>query len=402
MAKGLAHPEIVSLSAGFADQESLPAETMRQAWEAVWSDGRSARAALQYGTTIGLPALREAILHRFADQEKRTTAELGASSDRIVITAGSNQFLYLVGEVLLDPGDIVLCGAPSYYVYLGMLGYQGARAIGVACDRDGLVPEAVEERLAALAASGQLGRVKMIYVTSYFDNPAGTTLSAPRRAALVDIAQRWSRAGKIYILEDIAYRELRYWGDEVPSIRAMDPGGETVILTGSFSKSFSPGLRVGWGLLPRRLLDPVLSAKGHIDFGSPNLNQALMAAVMERGLYASHLERLRARYREKLEAMLEAADRHLAPLGTVSWERPTGGLYVWLRMPEGLDTGPGKPLFEYAADRGVLYVPGEFAYPAAGPESPKNRLRLSFGAPSCDDIRRGVAALAGAVVEVSR
>ncbi|MGQ9574505.1 MAG: aminotransferase-like domain-containing protein [Thermoguttaceae bacterium] len=400
MAKTLAHPEIVSLAAGFVDQQTLPVEPTRQALDAIWSDPHRAEAALQYGTTIGYPPLRAALLDRMLRADACTAGQLRLSAGQVVITAGSNQFLYLLGEVLLDPGDVVLCGAPSYFVYLGTLANLGARAVGIQTDSEGLIPEALEDQLARFRAAGQLPRVKAVYVTSYYDNPTGITTSARRRAALVDVVRRWSGSQRIYLIEDTAYRELRYFGDDVASIRSMDPEGETVIVAGSFSKTYSPGIRIGWGVLPPALLEPVLGAKGNLDFGSPNFNQVVMATVIEMGLFDSHLETLRACYRQKIEAVLEAADRFLKPIGGLQWERPTGGLYLWLRLPEGIDTGVSGPLFDRAVQEGVLYVPGAVCYPGEGPTVPANMLRLSFGIPSCEAIRRGIEALGRAIRQV--
>lgn len=397
MAKTLAQPELVSLAAGFVDSQTLPIEVTRQALDAVWADPEMVRIALQYGTTIGHAPLREAILQRLLEADGQTAAETGLAIDRVVITAGSNQLLYLVGDTLLNPGDIAICGAPSYFVYLGTLTNLGARAVGVPIDQEGLIPEAVDEQLARLDAAGELDRVKLIYVTTYYDNPSGVTVPAERRAALLEIAQRWSRHRKIYLVEDAAYRELRYYGDDTPSLRSFDSTGEWVVYAGTFSKSFSPGVRVGWGILPSDLLAPVLAAKGNLDFGSPNFNQVLMATVLELGLFDEHVERLRESYRRKIDATLEAAERELRPIGGVEWVRPTGGLYVWLRLPEGLDAGLAGPLFDRAVDEGVLYVPGEYCYPSDGTVRARNMIRLSFGIQSCESIQRGMAALARAI-----
>jgi 2-aminoadipate transaminase len=399
MARTLAYPDLVSLAAGFVDQQSLPVEPTAQALVTLWSDPSLSRAALQYGTTIGFAPLREAIVNRLLSADGQSAAEAKLSADQVVITAGSNQLLHLLGETLLDPGDIVLCGAPSYYVFLGTLANLGARAIGVAVDQEGVIPEAVEEQLARLDRAGELGRVKFIYLTTYYDNPTGITLPAARRAALVEMAQRWSRRGKIYLVEDMAYRELRYHGDDTPSLRAFDAAGDTVIVAGSFSKSYSPGVRVGWGILPPKLLAPLLSIKGNVDFGSPNFNQILMTAVVNLGLFDQHVERLRNEYRTKIDALLQAADQRLAPLGA-EWVRPTGGLYLWVRLPEGIDAGLSGPLFDRAIKEGVLYVPGDYCYPPEGEPIAGNRLRLSFGIPSCASIRQGIEALARALREV--
>jgi len=245
----------------------------------------------------------------------------------------------------------------------------------------------------------ELQRVKAIYVTTYFDNPTGITLPEDRRAALVELAERWSDdlGRRLYVIEDIAYRELRYHGDDTPSLRSFDATGETVIQAGTFSKSFSPGLRIGWGLLPKPLVDPVLAQKGNIDFGSPNFNQILMSVVLNEGLFDAHLETVRQGYREKLDATLVAADRHLARIDGVRWIRPTGGLYLWVALPEHIDTGLDGPLFDRAIDEGMMYVPGVYCYPTDGTPPSHNMIRLSFGIQSPEEIERGIAALARAI-----
>ena len=400
MAKTLAQPELISLAAGFVDQQTLPVEPTRRALDAIWSDPRRARTGLQYGTTVGYLPLREAVLERMLRADGRTARQANLSVEQVVITTGSNQLLFLVGDTLLDPGDLVLCGAPSYFVFLGTLSNLGVRALGVLVDQHGMVPEALEDELARLEAAGELGSVKAIYVTTYYDNPSGVTVPPKRRAALVEIAKRWSRQGRIYLIEDAAYRELRYYGEDVPSMRSFDTEGDTVIHAGTFSKSYSPGIRIGWGILPPRLIGPVLAQKGNLDFGSPNFNQLLMSTVMELGLFDEHLNRLRESYRRKIDAILGAADEFLTAIDGVQWDRPTGGLYVWMRLPEEIDTGLSGPLFDRAVEQGVLYVPGEYCYPNDGRSPARNMLRLSFGVQSCERIGQGVEALGKAIRQV--
>jgi 2-aminoadipate transaminase len=396
MARALAQPHLISLAAGFVDQATLPADEARAAFEAVWADGITARAALQYGTTAGYVPLREQILAR----------HVGAggpkiSLDRVVVTAGSNQLLHLATEVLCDEGDIILCAAPTYFVFLGLLDGMGVRAVSVAADGEGIVPEALEARLTAIDAAGELARVKAIYVVTEFDNPSGATLSAARRPRLLEIARRWSKAGKIYLLEDAAYRELRYSGQTPATIWSLDAErgeqGGSVVFAGTFSKSFSPGVRVGWGILPAELVGPVVNFKGNVDFGSPNLNQHLMAAVLAGGRCEPHIMTLRARYRTKMEAMLAACRAHLADIPNVRWAAPEGGLYVWLELPPGVEAGPSGRLFDLAVNEGVLYVPGEYCFPAEGEPVRKNTIRLSFGVQPPERIEAGLAALARAI-----
>ncbi len=398
MSRALDNPDLISLAAGFVDNDTLPTEPVRQASAALLADPNTANAALQYGSTPGYPGLREILLEH-ARQADGLDASLPI--DQVVVTAGSNQLLHLVSESLLDPGDIVLCASPSYFVYLGLLAGLGARAVGIASDNDGMIPEALEETLARLGAAGELNRVKAIYLVPYFDNPGGVTMPFERRAAVVDIAKRWSRRQRIHVISDEAYRQLRYWGDDIPGTRSCDPEGDTVIVAGTFSKSFSPGMRVGWGILPPHLVGPVNDQKGNVDFGSPNFNQHLITKVLEMGLFEPHVERICDEYRRKLTAMLEAADEHLAKLDGVEWLKPTGGLYVWVRLPEGVPTGMDGPLFDAAVGEGLLYVPGQYCYPGEGEPVCRSAMRLSFGVQSCDKIREGVEMLARAIATVA-
>jgi 2-aminoadipate transaminase len=397
MSRALANPDLISLAAGFVDQQTLPLEAARQAIDSLLSVNQAGLAALQYGTTPGFPPLRDAVLQRFLSADGVTAAASQLTVEQTVVTAGSNQLLHLVGESLLDPGDIVLCAAPTYLVFLGTLANIGARSIGVATDRHGMIPEALNEQLQRLEKAGDLPRVKLVYLVTYSDNPAGLTMPFDRRGRIVELVKRWSRAGKIHIISDAAYRELRYWGDDIPSLRSFDEDGQTVIATETISKSFSPGIRVGWGFLPRHLVEPVCNQKGNIDFGSPNFSQHLMAEVFAQGLFEPHVERIRASYRKKLQAMLAAADRLLAPIPGVRWVRPSGGLYVWLELPDHIETGPSGTLFDLAAKEGVLYVPGEYCFPTEGEPVRKNMIRLSFGVQTCEKIAAGMQALARAI-----
>ena len=396
MRLALARPELISLAAGFVDQQTLPVIETQQALAALLAEPDAARAALQYGTNAGYLPLREAVLARYLSVEPDSVAP-PPPVENVILTAGSNQLLHLVGEVLFDPGDLVLCAAPSYFVYLGLLAGLGVVSVGVTIDADGMIPQALEEELARRQRAGELERVKAIYLTSYFDNPSTVTLSRKRRAEIVEIAKRWSRHNKIYVIDDAAYRQLRYAGDDVPSMRSFDAEGDTVIVAETFSKSFSPGIRVGWGILPPALVEPICRQKANIDFGSPNFNQHLMAEVLGQGLFEPHVAALRASYREKLNAMLRAMDESLRDLEGVEWRPPEGGLYVWLRLPDAIDSGPGGTLLGHAMDEGVLYVPGEYCYPVQGEPRRRDRIRLSFGVQSAERIRLGIEALARAI-----
>jgi 2-aminoadipate transaminase len=398
MQQGVENPGVISLAAGLVDYASLPVNETRSALQRLLSDEPTARLALQYGTTPGAEPIRQTILEHFCRLEKRRPADLGVDASQVVLTTGSQQLLSIVCEILLDPGDLCLVAGPTYFVFVGNLNGVGAEAVSVPADEFGLRTDELERTLTRLESEGRLPRVKLIYVVSYYDNPRGVSLSTERRREIVEIAQRWSRRQRILVLEDAAYRELRYDGPVYDSVWSCDPAGESVIYTQTYSKSFSPGVRVGFGVVPHALVRPICDRKGNEDFGSSNLNQHLIAHVLRGGEYAAHVEQVCAAYRAKRDAMLSAAEEHFADLPGVTWVRPQGGLYVWMSLPEQIQTGFHSPLFERAVRmEGVMYVPGEICY--GGPDSarPKNQMRLSFGVQSPAGITEGMARLARAV-----
>lgn len=396
--RALSTTGLISLAAGFVDEESLPVVGVQAALKSVWSEGTQAvQEALQYCPTAGNLGLRQSILAWLGNADGCNYSHY-VSDDQVVVTAGSNQMLSLIGDTLLDPGDIVLCASPTYLVFLGTLHNLGAVSWGVATDQQGMVPESLDQTLADLQRDGQLGRVKAIYLVTDFDNPCGRCLPLSRRQQILEIVRRCQH--RIFIIEDCAYRPLRFEGDDIPSLRSLDEDGQTVLITGTFSKSYSPGLRVGWGMLPTKLVDPIVQLKGNIDFGAPHFAQVLMAKVMETGLYDAHIAELRKTYCTKRDVMLAAFDSELSNLTDVNWEIPHGGLYVWVTLPESVDTGPTGTLFDIAIDERVLYVPGEYAYAQQGVPPVRNQLRLSYGLTSPAEIHQGIARLSRAIQRV--
>ena len=408
MQQAVANPGLISLAAGLVDYASLPADPVREIIDELLADPAAARAALQYGATPGLAELREAIFQHLARLDGSTPDDYAGSADDVVVTTGSQQLLHLLTEALIDPGDVVLTARPTYFVYTGFLPSFGATVRGVPIDEHGLRLDPLESVLAALEKIGRLRRVKLIYTCSYHQNPTGITLSDERRRGLVELVRRWSdRAGqRIVVIDDAAYRELTYDPPEdglLPSIRRYDETGEYVALLHTLSKPFSPGLKTGYGLLPRDLVEPVLRAKGGRDFGSNNFVQHVLHRALTGGAFDRHLATLRTVYRNKRDAMLAALDKHLGSMRDrgVAWTTPAGGLYVWLTLPETVDTGRDGPLFRRAIDEGVLFVPGAYCYPSDPAKSaPRHELRLSFGVPDEAQIERGIARLAAAVREV--
>lgn len=400
MQMALANPGLISLAAGFVDQGSLPTEAARRVMEAVLAGPAEGRRALQYGTTIGDLGLRTRLIEHLERNERVAPGTFREAVGRTVVTTGSQQLLYLIAEALLDPGDIVLVEAPTYFVFLGVLETRGARVIGVETDDGGLRLDALEATLQELKANGLLPRVKLIYTISEHANPTGVSLAEDRRGPLVELVQRWSREQTILILEDAAYRGLTYTGAEPPSVWRHDPAGETVILARTFSKTFSPGLKTGYGVLPKALLEPVLRLKGNHDFGSGHFAQQVLEGILADGSYERHVQDLIALYRRKRDVMLGALEEHFGSWeGAVSWTHPKGGLFLWFSVPEGLDTGPEGPLFARCLEEGVLYVPGTLAYAGEPGPAPRNHARICFGVPSEEELVEGARRLSVALAE---
>jgi 2-aminoadipate transaminase len=226
-------------------------------------------------------------------------------------------------------------------------------------------------------------------------------VSLERRKAIVDIANRWSIHNRILILEDAAYRDLRFEGDPLPSLLSLDESREQVLYTQTFSKTLSPGLRVGLGVLPKDVLYPVHARKGHEDFGSANIPQAVVTRLLKTGAFQTHVQHVRASYTRKRDAMLSAAERFFREIPGVNWHHPQGGLYVWMSLPASVETGFKSPLFQTAVkNHGVMYVPGELCFAPVLGGRPKNHMRLSYGVQSPDGITDGMQRLARAVMEV--
>jgi 2-aminoadipate transaminase len=400
MQTALANPGLISLAAGFVDQKSLPFEPTARVAAEILGDPVEGRRALQYGTTIGDVGLRKQILGLLERNERVEPGTFESILPRVVVTTGSAQLLYLVAEALLDPGDIVLVEAPTYFVFLGVIQTRGARAIGIEIDEGGMKLDALEATLAEIEARGELDRVKLIYTVTEHANPSGISLAEDRRGPLVDLARRWSKSQRIFVLEDAAYRGLNYEGDEPSSVWRHDPEGETVIYARTFSKTYSPGMKLGFGVLPAELVAPVVSLKGNHDFGTTNLTQQVLARVLADGTYDRHLQGLIGMYRKKRDTILEALEDQFGSFdGSVTWTKPKGGMFVWFSAPEGVDLGVKGPVVARCLEHGVLYIPGSFAFPDEPGPVPTNFARICFGVPSEAELVEGVKRLSAALAE---
>jgi 2-aminoadipate transaminase len=397
MQQAVENPNLISLAAGLVDPESLPASEVAEVAAELLARPENAQAALQYGTTQGYAPLRDKLLRRTAALDGVSPRDLGLSAEHVVVTTGSQQLLYIIGELLLNPGDIVITEAPSYFVYQGTLDSLGVKTLSVPMDDDGMNVDCLEDLLNRLERTGELGRLRLIYVCDYFQNPSGLTLSLPRRQRLLELARRYSRTHRILILEDAAYRELRYEGTDLPTIKSFDTGNSHVILAMTFSKPCAPGLKTGYGFLPADLMGGFLRLKGNHDFGSNNLTQHLLDRLLATGAYDRHVARLCSVYRDKRDVLLQALDSEFGSRREIRWTRPEGGLYVWLTFPPQVATGPESALMRAALREGVLYVPGQFCY-VNGDQVPvpTHEARLSFGVVPQKEIAEAVRRLARA------
>lgn len=399
--KALETPGLVSFAAGLVDEGSLPIEEVGAAAAEILSDPLAGRAALQYGSTHGMPELRRQALDLVCKLDGVTPADLNLTPNDVCVTTGSQQLLYLLGEVMFDPGDIVISEAPSYFVYHSLLQSHGAEVLTVPMDEHGMDTDALEALLERLRSSGNLPRVKVIYTVDYFQNPTGLTLSLERRKKLVELAKRYSTAHRILILEDAAYRELRFSGPDLPSIKSLDPTNEFVVYTSTFSKPCAPGLKTGYAILPPDVLEPILHLKGSHDFGSTNLSQHILSRMMASGAYQAHAEKLRTVYKKKRDLMLSALESEFKDFPAAQWTVPDGGFYVWFTL-DGIDTGPNGPLVPAALEAGVLYVPGEFGHvPDANGHRPKNECRLCYGVATEPEITEGIRRLRKACAAIA-
>jgi 2-aminoadipate transaminase len=401
MSVALARPHLISLAAGFTDNESLPVREARGLFDQMLRSPRTGQAALQYGTTLGDPTLRRLTAEHLQQLDGVSGNPKAYSPEGMIITSGSQQLLYMVTEALCDAGDVVLVEDPTYFVYASILQSHGVQARGVRLERDGLDLSHLESVLERLKRSGELRRVKLFYLVSYYQNPTGVTTSFAKKRATLALLKRYEApAGHpIYLLEDAAYRELRFTGEDVKSALAARGLSDRVILAGTYSKPFATGVRVGFGFLPEPVFTTATRIKGNHDFGTSNLLQQLLARALASGCYDAHRRKLRQRYAQKASVMRQSLERHFP--ANVEWWEPEGGMYFWARLPRSLPSGVASKLFKAALSRNVLYVPGELCY-ADDPtrRKPNHEMRLSFGGATEANIREGIRRLGGVLREL--
>ena len=368
-----ARPEIVSLAGGSPYVTALPLDTVGNMVGQLIADRGS--VALQYCTAQGDLGLREKIC------EVMSLEGIRAHPDDVVVTVGSQQALDLITRIFVDPGDVVLAEAPSYVGALGSFAAYQADVVHVAMDDDGLIPEALEDTIQRLTAAGR--RIKFLYTVPNYQNPAGVTLSAQRRPRILEICQ----AAGLLVIEDNPYGLLGFDGEPMRSLRADDAEG--VVYLGTFSKTFAPGVRVGWAAAPPAIREKLVLAAESAVLCHSSFSQLVVSEYLATQPWREQVKDFRELYRQRRDAMLDALAAQM-PDGC-RWTTPAGGFYVWLELPEGINA---KAMLPRAVSSRVAYVPGTGFYADGGGT---DHLRLSYCFPPPDRIREGVRRLASVI-----
>lgn len=367
-------PEIISFAGGLPAPDVFPIKEIEEACIRVLRE--KGAMALQYGSTEGYLPLREMIC--------RHTARYGVevTPDNVMITAGSQQALDLLGKIFINRGDRVLVESPTYLGALQAWNMYGAEYVAVPSDEDGMITDELEAAL-------RYGP-KFIYVLPNFQNPTGVTLSEERRHRLVELADRYG----VPIIEDDPYGQLRFEGRHLPSVALLDSLARNreacysgnVIYLSTFSKTLAPGLRLAWVIAPPEVISKLVQAKQGADLHTATFNQVVAYEVGKGGFLNEHVKHICEVYHERRDVMLDTLAEHMPP--SVHWTKPKGGLFLWVTMPEGTDT---NDIFREAVAEKVAFVPGESFHPRGGG---LNTMRLNFSNATNEKINEGIARLA--------
>ncbi len=364
-------PDIISFAGGLPAPETFPKEELIGIVEEVIRE--EGDQALQYGTTEGDDKLRDLIADNYNAEGFNITR------DNILITTASQQGLDLLAKVFIDRGDKVLVGLPSYLGGLGAFNAYGADMVGIKFDDHGMRSDKLEEKLAELKANDDLP--KFIYIIPDFQNPAGVTMPNKRRKEIIAIAKKYD----VLIVEDSPYKQIRFEGEDQDSLFALDGDGHVINL-GTFSKIFVPGFRIGWVIADTSVLDKFIVAKQSTDLCTSPFVQKISAKYIEKGLFAENLKKTIQNYKEKKEVMMAAFEKYM-PEG-VTWTKPEGGLFLFVTLPEYMDT---EELFIKAIKKKVAFVIGSvFHCDGSG----KNTMRINFSYVSKEKNLEGVKRLA--------
>jgi 2-aminoadipate transaminase len=372
-----ARPEVISLAGGLPDTSTFPAGTFAAQMTRIAQE--STAEALQYGPTEGFAETVDCIL------EVMGAEGMLPDPDDVIVTTGGQQAIDLICKTLVDPGDVVVCEAPTYPGAVPVFCSYQAETIQIDCDRDGMKVAELEEVLGRLEAEGR--RPKFIYSVPSFQNPAGVTMSLQRRRRLVELA----RQRELLVVEDNPYGLLRFGGEPLPPLYQLD-GGDFVVYVGTFSKILSPGIRLGWAVAPPPVMEKIVLGKQAADLCSSTLTQHFVREYFAEGRWREYIADLVEIYRGRRDTMLEALRDHFP--AQASWTEPQGGLFIWATLPEYIDTGD---LLAKALREDVAFVPGQAAY--VDESRGRNSMRLNFSGVGEEEIREGVRRIGKAIGE---
>ncbi len=361
--KLIAQPGMISFAGGNPSPAALPDQQVAALAAEVLSE--NGKAILQYGATEGYPAFRESLLTYVKEK-------VAPGIETVLPVTGSTQAMDLLCKALINKGDVILVENPSFLGNLQCMKLYEATLVPVDSDDDGLLPDHLEKLIRAY-------HPKMLYTIPTFQNPSGRTLTTERRRRVAELAEEYG----MVVAEDDPYRDLRYTGQELPTIKSFDQKGWVVYL-GSFSKTISPGLRVGFIAGDAAIIRKCTIGKQSSDVHTANLNQAIVDRYLRKNLLPGHIQEICAGYREQLNAMLEELSSF--PKG-VRYTVPQGGLFIWVELPEGINA---LTLLPKAVEHKVAYVPGTHFYTGGGHE---NTLRLNFSNSSIEQIHNGMKIL---------
>jgi 2-aminoadipate transaminase len=371
-----ARPEIISLAGGLPDTSTFPPDTFAAVAQRIASE--SCAKALQYGPTEGLEETKDCIAEVMGAEGMRV------DNEDVLVTTGGQQVIDLVTKTLIDPGDVVVAEGPTYPGAASVFTSYEADLVQIDMDADGMRVDLLEETLDRLDREGR--RPKFIYTVPSFQNPAGVTMSAPRRQRLVEVAHE----RELLILEDNPYGLLRYEGEPPTPLLSLD-GGIYVMYLGTFSKILSPGIRLGWVVAPPPVLEKINLGKQAADLCTSTLSQLMVQAYFAEGRWRDYVESLTEIYRARRDTMLDALADHFPP--QAEWTRPSGGLFIWATLPDFIDT---TDLLARALHENVAFVPGEAAFLDGRGRS---SMRLNFSGSDEDAIREGIRRIGEVVTQ---
>lgn len=370
-------PDMISLAGGLPNPKSFPVEIIKEiATKLLDSYGEK---MLQYGSTEGVNSFRETLANYYNENYS-----FGIGKDNVLITVGSQEGLYLLGKIFLNPGDTVIVEAPTYVGALTAFQSFYPNYVQVEMDDDGMNIDILEKKLKELVREGK--KPKFIYTIPTFQNPAGVTMSLERRKRLLELAKEYN----ILVVEDSPYEELRFSGEKVPQLKTLDKEGY-VLHIGTLSKVLSPGMRIAFMIGNEEIIRKAVLAKQGIDLCTSPFVQYIAEEYIKGGYMREHIPKIIKLYKEKRDIMLDAIEDYF-PEG-VKWTRPDGGMFLWVTLPEHMDTGE---LLQKAIENKVVYVIGAAFYPH---RDHRNTMRLNFTYPTNEQIEEGIKRLAKVIKE---